>query len=149
MKKMIDKLKGNKMFNKRNIMIIVGVIVLIFIILGRNNMVKDRKQKEYNALPIKIDYAVTSYYGNIEEILDELNLNFDLVTMGGNCYTGLQRNEFKTDKYGILHTEFRYCASNKTMIFRVYNTTDDQELREPKMNEIPVFDKYGERLGTV
>ena len=80
-----------------------------------------------------------------EDILYELDLDFDLVTMGANCYSGVQRNEFNTKKYGILHTEFRYCKSNRTMVFRVYNDTKDQKLREPKPGELAQFDENGKK----
>ncbi|MFV0275305.1 MAG: hypothetical protein ACK5HL_03605 [Bacilli bacterium] len=140
----------------RKIMVII-IIVLVIIIGGiitgitiHNNKIKARKEAEqkeleyYNSLPIKVDISMTSYYGSISYILYELDL--DLVTMGANCYTGVQRNEFKTEKYGVLYTEFRYCKSNSTTIFRVYNDEKDQPLREPKKGELSEFDKYGKKI---
>lgn len=142
-------LTGNKLP-----LIIAGVILLVVIGgiglgIGLHNKklddIKTQEQEEYNSRPIKVDISMTSYYGTIEYILYELGLDFDLVTMGGNCMSGTQKGEFKTEKYGILHTEYRYCKSNSTLIFRVYNDEKDQPLREPKAGELPYFDKYGKR----
>ena len=142
--------------DKKVLMVILVVVVVIGIgtfvgITIHNNQIKaqeeaERKEQErYDALPIKVNISMTSYYGSIEYILYELDLDFDLVTMGANCYTGVQKNEFKTEKYGILYTEFRYCKNNYSTIFRVYNDSKDQELRDPKPGELPSFDKYGEK----
>lgn len=140
---------NNNIFKNKILWIIIG-IVLIAVIIIHNDEVKNQKvtaeQERYNNLPIKVDISMTSYYGTIEYILYELDLDFDLVTAGANCYTGVQRNEFKTEKYGTLYTEFRYCKSNKTTVFRVYNDTKDQELRDPKPGELTQFDEYGEKL---
>lgn len=91
---------------------------------------------------------MTSNRGTVSFILYELGLNPALVTMGANCYTGVQKNEFKTEKYGILHTEFRYCKSSSSIAFRVYNDEDEQPLREPKDGELLKFDKYGNPIIT-
>ena len=48
-----------------------------------------------------------------------------------------------TEKYGILHTEYSYCKSSKSLTFRLYNLDSEQELREPKQGELPTYDKYG------
>ena len=122
------------------LVIIAGIIALV---VHKNNV---EKEKLYNSLPIKVDISMTSNYGQIDYILYELGLDFDLVTMGANCYTGVQKNQFKTEKYGILYTEFRYCKSNGSTIFRVYNDSKDQELREPKPGELSTFDEYGEKI---
>lgn len=147
-----DEKKKNSLFKNKKIWIIIGVILVVIIvvvaIIIHNDKVKKEEQERYNNLPIKVDISMTTYYGTIEYILYELDLDFDLVTMGANCYTGVQRNEFKTEKYGILYTEFRYCKSNKTTIFRVYNDAKDQELRDPKPGEIAEFDKYGEKVSS-
>ena len=124
------------------------IVVVIALIIGVVIASIIYKKYQYNNLPIKVDISMTSYYGDIEEILDELGLDTDLVTMGANCYTGVQRNEFSTTKYGILHTEFRYCALNETLVFRVYNDEKDQPLRDPKPGELPLFDKYGELISS-
>lgn len=140
----------NKKFNinfnlsfKKIIIILVATIlgVVIGFLIYKNN----EKQK-YESLPVKVDISMTSYYGTIDYILYEFDLDFDLVTMGANCFTGVQKNEFKTEKYGVLHTEFRYCKSNKTTILRIYNDETDQPLREPKYGEIPSFDAYGKKI---
>lgn len=137
--------------NKKKIFIIVSIVIAIIIFItiiltiNHNKQIK-AEQERYNNLPIKVDISMTSYYGTIEYILYELDLDFDLVTMGANCFSGVQRNEFKTDKYGILYTEFRYCKSNKTTVFRVYNDEKDQELREPKPGELTEFDEYGLKI---
>lgn len=120
------------------LVIVIGIIVLIIALKGKD---------DYDNLPVKVDYSMTSYYGSISEILDELGLDFDLVTAGSNCYTGTYSATFETKKYGILHTEFRYCAANKTTMFRVYNSEQDQKLRNPKAGELPQFDSYGEKIG--
>ena len=147
-----DEKKKKSIFKNKKILIIVGVILVAIIvvvaIIIHNDKVKKEEQERYNNLPIKVDISMTTYYGTIEYILYELDLDFDLVTMGANCYTGVQRNEFKTEKYGILYTEFRYCKSNKTTIFRVYNDSKDQKLRDPNPGEIPEFDKYGEKISS-
>lgn len=126
--------------------IVVVVIVIIGIVIGIILINKAKREEEYNNLPIKVNISMTSYYGNIDYILYELGLDFDLVTMGANCYSGVQKNEFKTIEYGLLHTEFRYCKSSSTQIFRVYNDEEDQPLREPKYGELSEFDKYGDKI---
>lgn len=139
----------NKNNNKKIVILTIAftiVIAIISIIIAVILYNKKIEQEKYNNLPIKVDISMTSYYGNIDYILYELGLDLDLVTMGANCYTGVQRNEFKTEKYGVLHTEFRYCKLNKTTIFRVYNDESDQELRDPKPGELPKFDKYGVKI---
>ena len=134
--------KKNIFKNKKN-WIIVGIILIIVTLVIALIIYNNKVQKEK---AIKVDISMTSYYGTIEYILYELDLDFDLVTMGANCYTGVQRNEFKTDKYGILYTEFRYCKSNRTTVFRVYNDEKDQELRDPKPGELAEFDEYGQKI---
>ena len=141
----IKKIDVSEIKNKKNLQtfIIIGAIILFLLVcffIKKNN--------DYNKLPIKVDYTMTSFDGYIDDILDELGLDFDLVTMGGNCYTGVQSATFETEKFGILHTEYRYCKSNETLSFRVYNTEKDQKLRDPKPGELAVFDKYGKRLSS-
>lgn len=132
--------------NKKKIIIIgtISGIIILSIVIGI--ICGKIEQKKHDSLPIKVDISMTSYWGSIEYILYELDLDFDLVTMGANCMTGVQKGEFKTKKYGVLHTEFRYCKSNYTQILRVYNDTSDQELRDPKPGELPKFDNYGTKL---
>ena len=120
------------------IALVIGLIIATSIFNGVQNSRK----------AIKVDISMTSYYGYIDDILDELGLDFDLVTAGANCYTGVQKSQFKTEKFGILHTEFRYCKSNKTLVFRVYNDENDQPLRDPKPGELATFDKYGEKISS-
>ena len=86
---------------------------------------------------------MNSYEGNIEYILSELGLDFDDVTKGANCYSGVVKGDFSTEKYGLLHTELRYCKLTETLNFRVYNSTLDQKTRKPTEDEIVLFDKYG------
>jgi len=116
------------------IAIVVGLIIAISIFNGVQNSKK----------AIKVDITMTEWYGYVDDILDELGLDFYLVTGGANCYTGVKKSEFTTEKYGILHTEFTYCKSNKRQVFRVYNTEKDQPLRDPKPGELPTFDRFGE-----
>lgn len=134
--------------NKRFAMIgIVGILIIGGIIVNdilNNKKVKDQ-ETEYNNRAIKVDISMTNYYGSIEFILYELGLDFDLVTMGATCNTGVQKGEFRTEKFGILHTEFRYCAYNDRQTFRVYNDEKDQPLREPKPGELATFDAYGKK----
>ena len=126
--------------------IVGGVLLLLIIgIVGFIYSIKQeiKEEEKYNNLPIKVDISMSNYYGTIEYILDDFDLDFDLVTKGGNCYSGVQEAKFETEKYGILHTEYSYCKSNKTLTFRVYNLESEQELREPKQGELPTYDKYG------
>lgn len=152
-----EKIIQNKKIIIISSIILVVVLIVTFVVIGTNNKkeadqkaaaeeAKRREEERYNNLPIKVDISMTSYYGSIDYILYELDLDFDLVTMGANCYTGVQKNEFETEKYGLLHTEFRYCKSNRTTVFRVYNSTNDQELREPKEGELAQFDEYGNKI---
>lgn len=153
----LDTIK--QVFSKKRILAMIGIVLIIIVCgisigVGIHNKklndikIQEEEQKkkeedEYNNRPIKVDISMTSYYGTIEYILYELELDFDLVTMGGNCMSGTQKGEFKTEKYGVLHTEYRYCKSNYTLVFRVYNDDKDQPLREPKVGELPIFDNYG------
>ncbi len=97
---------------------------------------------------IEVDISMTEHNGYIDLILEDLGLDFDLVTMGANCYTGVQKNSFTTERYGILYTEFRYCSANETTIFRVYNSETDQKLREPEQGELYSYDRYGFHIGS-
>jgi len=150
--------KKKLLFKNKKVLIII-IIALVVIVGGtiigviiHSNKIKAQKEAEqkeqeyYNSLPVKVDISMTSYYGTIEHILNEFDLDFNLVTMGANCFTGVQRNEFKTEKYGILHTEFIYCKSNRTSVFRVYNDEKEQPLRDPKEGELVKFNKYGARV---
>lgn len=134
------------MKNKPATASIVVVVIALFIGLIVATSIFNGVQNSKKA--IKVDISMTSYYGYIDDILDELGLDFDLVTAGANCYTGVQKSQFKTEKFGILHTEFRYCKSNKTLVFRVYNDENDQPLRDPKPGELATFDKYGEKISS-
>lgn len=134
--------KKKSILKIKKFLVIIGIAVLIAalsitIVIIHNKVQREKEaaeQERYNNLPIKVDISMTSYFGNIEYILYELDLDFDLVTMGANCYTGVQKGEF------------RYCKSNYTKTFRVYNDMKDQELRDPKPGELAEFDKYGEKI---
>ena len=134
------------MKNKPATASIVVVVIALFFGLIVATSIFNGVQNSKKA--IKVDISMTSFYGYIGDILDELGLDFDLVTAGANCYTGVQKSQFKTEKFGILHTEFRYCKSNKTLVFRVYNDENDQPLRDPKPGELATFDKYGEKISS-
>ena len=126
--------------------IIGGVLLLALIGVGAFILsIKHEVEEEerYNNLPVKVDISMSNYYGSIEYILEDFDLDFDLVTKGGNCYSGVQEATFETEKYGILHTEYSYCKSSKSLTFRLYNLDSEQELREPKQGELPTYDKYG------
>ena len=86
---------------------------------------------------------MNSWYGSIETILDDFDIDFYAVTGGANCYSGVKTNKFETEKYGILYTEFSYCKSTSTQRFRIYNLESDQPLREPKTGELPTYSSYG------
>ena len=88
-------------------------------------------------MPKLVDWQVVDY------ILEELDLDFDQVTAGANCYSGVQNRTFNTVKYGVLHTEFSYCKSNGTQSLRIYNSEVDQKLRDPNPGELPEIDSYG------
>ncbi len=139
-----EKKDIKRILKNKKILFIIGIVLIaiisVTVVIVHNNKVK------HDNLPIKVDIQMTSYFGSIGEILNALDLDFDLVTMGANCFTGVQRNQFNTKKYGILYTEFRYCKSNYTTVFRVYNNSKDQELRDPKPGELPQFDKYGSKI---
>lgn len=139
-------LKGNKQSSKKKKIFIIVFIILIVILLVAGLIIKNAVQTEE---PVKVDISMTEYSGTIEVILSDLGLDFDLVTMGANCYTGVRSATFETEKYGVLHTEYRYCKANKTQNFRVYNTEQDQKLRNPKAGELPAYDEYGYRNSTM
>ena len=154
----LKKSNGEKKNGDNKKLIIILSIVLFVLVAGgigvgiaihNHNLEieeeEEEKEERYNKLPVKLDISMTNYYGSIDYILLDLGLDFDLVTKGANCYTGTQYGEFDTEKYGKLHTEFRYCKSNSTTIFRVYNSENDQKLREPKNGEVPSYDSYGNR----
>lgn len=124
------------------VVVIIALIVGVVIATSIFNKVQESKR------PIKVDISMTEWYGYIDYILEDLGLDFDLVTAGANCYTGVKKSEFHTEKYGVLHTEFSYCKSNKRQVFRVYNDENDQPLREPKSGELPTFDRYGKRTSS-
>mgnify|MGYP004572345865 CR=1 FL=1 len=153
------KMKFNKKRKKLPILLIAVIIITFVIGIGiysgisivnenKRKAQEEAEKKYYDSLPIKVNISMTSNRGTVSFILYELELNPALVTMGANCYTGVQKNEFKTEKYGILHTEFRYCKSSSSIAFRVYNDEDEQPLREPKDGELLKFDKYGNPIIT-
>ena len=128
--------------------IIGGILLLLLIIgvaVGISVSNKVKAVEEYKNTPVKVDISMSNYYGNIDYILEDFGLDFDLVTKGGNCYSGVQTGTFETEKYGVLHTEYSYCKSNQTLTFRLYNLEKDQKLREPDSGEVPTYDEYGKR----
>ena len=128
------------------ILSIVGGFLLLFLIIGIVVGVSIKNNMDYENLPVKVDISMSQYYGNIDYILEDFGLDFDLVTKGGNCYSGVQTGSFETEKYGILHTEYSYCKSNKSLTFRLYNLEKDQKLRKAKPGEVPIYDEYGKRV---
>ena len=116
--------------------LIFGAIAIIFIYFLATSTKNDKKA-------IKVDIAMNSWYGSIETILDDFDIDFYAVTGGANCYSGVKTNKFETEKYGILYTEFSYCKSTSTQRFRIYNLESDQPLREPKAGELPTYSSYG------
>lgn len=116
--------------------LIFGAIAIIFIYFLATSAKNDKKA-------IKVDIAMNSWYGSIETILDDFDIDFYAVTGGANCYSGVKTNKFETEKYGILYTEFSYCKSTSTQRFRIYNLESDQPLREPKAGELPTYSSYG------
>ena len=122
--------------------VIIAIIVGVVIATSVFNKVQESKR------PVKVDISMTEWDGYVDYILEDLGLDFDLVTAGANCYTGVKKSEFHTEKYGVLHTEFSYCKSNKRQVFRVYNDENEQPLRDPKPGELPTFDRYGEKTSS-
>ncbi len=116
---------------------IIAFIVLVLIISAV------KSDEEYSSLPPRVEYALTGEYAVVDYILEELDLDFDQVTAGANCYSGVQNRTFNTVKYGVLHTEFSYCKSNGTQSLRIYNSEVDQKLRDPNPGELPEIDSYG------
>lgn len=146
-----EKVEQSQPANKKHtvaiVLSIVGVVLLLILVgvAGFIYSIKKEIDEEnrYNNLPVKVDISMSNYYGSIEYILQDFDLDFDLVTKGGNCYSGVQEAKFETEKYGILHTEYSYCKSSKSLTFRLYNLESEQELREPKQGELPTYDKNG------
>jgi len=124
------------------VVVIIALIVGVVIATAMFNKVQESKR------PVRVDISMTEWYGYIDYILEDLGLDFNLVTAGANCYTGVKKSEFHTQKYGVLHTEFSYCKSNQTQVFRVYNDDNDQPLRDPKSGELPTFDRYGKKTSS-
>lgn len=146
-----DTQQTNKTNQKKSpvlaiVLSVVGVVVLLIIIIAVAVGLTIKKTVDYENLPVKVDVSMSNYYGSIDYILEDFGLDFDLVTKGGNCYSGVQTGSFETEKYGILHTEYSYCKSNQTLTLRVYNLEKDQKLREPKDGEVPLYDLYGKRI---
>lgn len=131
----IKKFMTNKLYFYGTIVVIITVIVCLIAILNRNEQSK----------AIRVDITMNSWYGDIEQILDDFGLEFYAVTSGANCYSGVKRSQFETSKYGILYTEFTYCKSNSIQRLRIYNRSSDQPLRDPKPGELYSYDKYGDR----
>lgn len=125
--------------------IVIVVIALVFGI-GIASSIFSSAQESKKA--IRVDISMTEWYGYVDYILEELDLDFYLVTAGANCYTGVKKSEFSTEKYGVLHTEFTYCKSNNRQVFRVYNDEKDQPLRDPKPGELATFDRYGKKTSS-
>lgn len=119
--------------------LIIGLIVF-FVVKDAN----DKKAYE-ESKAIRVDITMNSWYGDIEYILDDFGLEFYAITSGANCYSGVKKNQFETEKYGILYTEFTYCKSNDVQRLRVYNKESDQPLRDAKPGEINTYDSYGYR----
>ena len=124
------------------IIVVVALVIGIVIATSIFNNAQESKK------PIRVDISMTEWYGYVDYILEEFDLDFYLVTAGANCYTGVKKSEFHTEKYGILHTEFSYCKSNKRQVFRIYNDENDQPLRDPKPGELPTFDRYGKKTSS-
>lgn len=131
-----EKKNGKKkiLFIVIPIALVITIITIIIIIISSIS----------SSVP-EIDITMNSWYGNVETILEDLDLDFYAVTSGANCYSGMKKNEFNTEKYGILYTEFTYCKSNDMQRLRVYNDSRDQKLRKPRKNEIYTYDSYGDR----
>ena len=138
----------NKKTNLVPLFIVLGVIGFLFITGIIIGAVVISNKKKVDSYPPRVNISMTSYYGYIDYILDEFDLDFDEVTMGGNCYSGTISQTFHTVKYGTLHTEYRYCKSNETLVFRLYNSEQDQPLRDPNPGEVPEFDSKGYKVSS-
>lgn len=137
----------NKMDKKKFIWIgiAVGILVIGLIIFFVIKGINDKKEYEASKA-IKVDITMNSWYGAIDYILDDFGIEFYAVTSGANCYSGTKTNQFETEKYGILYTEFTYCKSNKIQRLRVYNKSSDQPLRNAEPGELIKYDSYGDRI---
>ena len=132
-------------FKKNDKYIYICILIIIFVIIIFASYSANKPSKPVNKVPPKVNISMTNYYGDVDYIINDLGLDFNEVTMGANCLSGVVSQKFETEKYGVLHTEFRYCESNKTKILKVYNTESDQKLRDPEPGEVPQFDSYGSR----
>ena len=121
----------------------IGGFVLLSIIVVCLIVVFSSDGGINSSLPPKVEYSLTGENTVVDYILDELDLDFDQVTGGANCYSGVQNRTFNTEKYGVLHTEFSYCKLNGTKTLRIYNSEVDQKLRDPKPGELPEIDSKG------
>ena len=120
-KNTINNLKNK--FGKKKLIcfgIVLAIIILALIVFVFAKRSSDNRQQEENKA-IKIDITMNSWYGSIEYILQDFDLEFYAVTSGANCYSGVTYNQFETEKYGVLYTEFTYCKSTEVQRFRIYN----------------------------
>ncbi|MBQ6687186.1 MAG: zinc ribbon domain-containing protein [Bacilli bacterium] len=145
----IEKIKDitndiTKKYGKKKL-IYIGAIIIIVIIAIIALVGSKKAEDEENSKAIRVDITMNSWYGSIEEILDDFDLEFYAVTSGANCFSGVKTNQFETEKYGILYTEFTYCKSNDIQRFRLYNKAADQPLRDPEPGEINSYSSLGSR----
>ena len=126
----------NKKVDKKILISLSVIIIAIFLITVAT---------KNGSKAIKVDISMNSWYGSIDDILDNFGIDFYAVTGGANCYSGVKTNKFETEKYGTLYTEFSYCKTTNTQRFRIYNIESDQPLREPKAGELPTYNSYGEK----
>lgn len=140
-KQTAEKSDDKKITISKNLIIgicgaIVAVIVVVLICM----------RVEYESRPPEVDIRMSDPDGYISDILEDFDLDFDEVTAGANCFTGVQEHEYDTDDYGVLHVDFSYCASSETESLHIYNDEDDQPLREAKDGEIPTYTSSGYRI---
>ena len=134
---------AKKKFNNKLLIPIIGGAVALIVVIVIICVLAAKKSEENKA--IRVDITMNSWYGDIEQILDDFGIEFYAVTGGANCYSGTKTNSFETEKYGILYTEFTYCKTGEVQRLRVYNKASDQPLRDPKPGEINTYNSYGYR----
>ncbi len=70
----------------------------------------------------KINVKGTSY-GELLDIMNKYSddIDFDTITAGANCFTGMTTKQIKTEKYGEVTVEFSYCKSSESYYIHIFN----------------------------
>ena len=113
--------------------IIGGVLLLGLIGVGAFILsIKHEVDEEtrYNNLPVKVDISMSNYYGSIEYILEDFDLDFDLVTKGGNCYSGVQEATFETENIISLQLPGESAKFNELWFFNYFKKETQKLIQE-------------------